>query len=552
MSRRVIIIGVVIVIVIAVFLFFRRRSNNQTAAAVDERAATIDSGTIEVWVTGTGEIAPAAQAGLSFSVPGNVGEVQAEVGDLVRSGDVLIELDLDSLDPSLVNAVVELIVAEQELQTLLEPPDELELAAMQRARDIAEQNLIIQRANLAELQNGPTAEEIAAAEAELAAAQAAMGAASGQRASAGYDIQLAQINLEQAQRDLDRAQTDRDEAWNEARDWEQFIDKPSCLPGEGGARPCTGEPPKDRLKRDREGTDLNLIRAKDNLAIAQTNYNIAVTGVNESGTSNAEAQAAQAEANLANLLDGASAEQLTVAKAQVAIAEAELSDAEDKLADLLAGADPDDIAAAEARLRAAEAQANQTRLTAPFNATVMAVNYQVGDSVTPGQAAIVLADTSRLHIDTLVDELDVAMVSIGQDVEMTVDALSDVNLVGRVAEIDLVPASDTSTTEYPVKVDLESDDEPVRVGMTAALNILVAQKEDVFLVPNWALRLDPDTGEVYVTVQSLTGSSRRPVTLGLRNETNSEVVDGLKQGDVVSVAVTPEPSTFQGPFGGGD
>jgi HlyD family secretion protein len=120
-----------------------------------------------------------------------------------------------------------------------------------------------------------------------------------------------------------------------------------------------------------------------------------------------------------------------------------------------------------------------------------------------------------------------------------------------VAEIEPAPTSGTTTSEYPVRIELSATEGPVRIGMTAALNILVARKENVVLVPNWALRLDPNTGEIFVMVQRADGPTQVPVTLGLRNETHSEVLSGLKSGDVVGIVVTPEAPSAPGFFGGG-
>ena len=137
--------------------------------------------------------------------------------------------------------------------------------------------------------------------------------------------------------------------------------------------------------------------------------------------------------------------------------------------------------------------------------------------------------------------LGIAQVSVGQPVEITLDALPGVRLTGQVAEIEPAPTSGTTTSEYPVRIELSSTEGSVRIGMTAALNILVARKENVVLVPNWALRLDPDTGEVFVMVQQGSRLTQAPVTLGLRNETHSEVLTGLEPGDMVGIVVTPEP-----------
>jgi multidrug efflux pump subunit AcrA (membrane-fusion protein) len=84
--------------------------------------------------------------------------------------------------------------------------------------------------------------------------------------------------------------------------------------------------------------------------------------------------------------------------------------------------------------------------------------------------------------------------------------------------------------------------------MSANASIVVDEIDDVLIVPNWAVRLDRETGNAYVNRVG----GRRPyfevtITTGLRNEQFSEVLSGLSSGDVV--VVTSERSTFSF-FGG--
>lgn len=235
--------------------------------------------------------------------------------------------------------------------------------------------------------------------------------------------------------------------------------------------------------------------------------------------------------------------------ADVAVAEAQVANAQEDVETYKLGPDPDELAAAEARVEAARARVDQAVLTAPFDGTVLAVYYRVGDKVEPGQPAIVVADISHLYVETPIDELDVANVEIGQPVTLTLDALDEVVMRGEVAEVDLSPLPASATTEYPVIATLTDVDDRARVGMTAAVDILVATKEDALIIPNWALRFDSETGQVYVNVLADDEPERRNVVLGLRNESFSEVVEGLKEGETVGVA--PESPSFNGPFGGG-
>ncbi len=237
---------------------------------------------------------------------------------------------------------------------------------------------------------------------------------------------------------------------------------------------------------------------------------------------------------------------------EVAVSQANLLQLEQDLLDLLSGPDPDALESAEARLRAAQAVVDQTRLIAPIGGTVMSVNHGVGDSISPGEVEIVIADLASLHVDTTVDELDVAQVAEGQTVEITLDALPDLVLEGSVANIDLAPDAAGSGTQYPVRVELEDIDDLVRVGMTAALSILVADEEQVILVPNWALAFDPETGEIYVFVVDGETQERRPLVLGLRSDTVSEVISGIEAGDEISATIEERPRGNGGFFFGGE
>ena len=198
-----------------------------------------------------------------------------------------------------------------------------------------------------------------------------------------------------------------------------------------------------------------------------------------------------------------------------------------------------------------QAIVDQARLISPIEGTVMSVNHGVGDSIIPGEVEIVIADLGTLHIETSVDELDVGDVVIGQSVEITLDALPDLVLMGSVAGIDLAPETGSTNTQYPVRVELESLDELVRVGMTAGLSILVADNDDVVLIPNWALGFDPETGEIIVFVGDGENRERRVIVLGLRNDTVSEVLSGLVPGETIGATIEERRSGNGGLFFGG-
>lgn len=429
-----------------------------------ERTAMAEIGSLEVYVTGTGKVGPEAQGGLSFKVPGTLGDLNVEVGQQVSAGQVLAELDPASLDPSLVAAEADLITAQQALDDLMEGPTEQQLARAELAVATARDGLHDAEYRWSVQQEG--------------------------RRASSSTIRGAEAGLVLAEQELDQAKANYD----------QFSGLPSDDP----------------------------VRA---LALTQLV---------------AEEQARDAALRNLNWLTGHPTEiQQAILDAEVHTAAASLAQAEQDLADLQAGPDQKAVAVAEARVRAAQAVVDQARLISPIDGTAMAINHRPGDSIVPGEVEIVIADLSTLHVDTMVDELDIALLAMDQQVEITLDAVPDLILGGWVAGIDLAPA--VGTAQYPVRVELDSAEEQVRVGMTAALSILVARQDQTLLVPNWALGIDPETGDVIVTVYDGEQREVRVVTLGLRNDIVSEVLSGLEPGETVGVTIV---EGLQGSGGG--
>jgi HlyD family secretion protein len=208
------------------------------------------------------------------------------------------------------------------------------------------------------------------------------------------------------------------------------------------------------------------------------------------------------------------------------------------------GPNPDDIAAAKARLAAAEATLKTARIEAPFSGTITSVQAKPGDQVAPGTVAFGLADLSHLLVDVEISEVDINRIALGQPVNMNFDAVLDLTYHGEVTAIGLSGVITQGVVSFNVTVELQDADERIKPGMTAAVNIVVEQIEDVLLVPNRAVRVVDGERTVFI----LEGGQLKPVTiqLGVSSDTQSQVLDGeLKVGDLV-VLNPPENMLFGG------
>jgi HlyD family secretion protein len=225
---------------------------------------------------------------------------------------------------------------------------------------------------------------------------------------------------------------------------------------------------------------------------------------------------------------------------EVAVAEATLEDARRAYERVKDGPNKDDVAAAQARVDAARASLELAQISAPFAGTITYVDVKPGDQVAPGTVAFGLADLSRLLVDVEVSEVDIDRVAVGQDATLTFDAIQDKTYQGKVTEVGQVGASVQGVVNFEVEVEILNPDDSIRPGMTAAVNVVVTQLENVLLVPNRAVRVQDGKRVVYV----MRGGqlAQVEITLGASSDTYSQVLEGdLKAGDLI---VLNPPAVF--------
>jgi HlyD family secretion protein len=368
------------------------------------------------------------QLPLAFAAGGRLLELAVAAGDRVEAGDLIGMLDDKALQDALSDA---------------------ELGERQAQNSLAQAQLALD--NLLDWEPDETA--VAQAQAALAAAEASLENAQGQDSAAGNSVTAARISLEQAQRALQDAQEQYDSAYDPGREWELYIDDPSCRTGEQHPN-CTGPPYSDIIENDRQWADRALPRAQDDLKIAQANYNLALAGLNSNSAVGAESQVAAAEQALAQALRGPQAEEIAAARLQVEQAQIALEQAQ----------------FARDKARAALAD---TRLEAPAAGTVIEVHSAPGGMVGAGTAVVTLLDTSDLLFETSnLSERDLAQVRPGLPAQVTLKAYPGEVLDGRVLRVaPLAEGTIGDAATFTVIVDLAPSDLDLLPGMTGRVEI---------------------------------------------------------------------------------
>lgn len=220
------------------------------------------------------------------------------------------------------------------------------------------------------------------------------------------------------------------------------------------------------------------------------------------------------------------------------------------------------LEAAEAQLALAEAQHQKDRtnldytvIRSPVSGVVVSREVDVGQTVaasfqTPTLFKIA-QDLREMQINSNFAEADIGNIHVGQLVYFTVDAFPNRTYTGKVKQIRLNPTTQQNVVTYNVVVTVSNPDQTLMPGMTAYVNAVVAQRHDVPLVPNAALRFEPahaspprknarekqrDTATTTVYVLESTGLRAVQIATGISDNRRTEVLSGgLKVGDLVVI-----------------
>jgi HlyD family secretion protein len=222
---------------------------------------------------------------------------------------------------------------------------------------------------------------------------------------------------------------------------------------------------------------------------------------------------------------------------------------------------PKDIATAKKDLQEKEdaleelkEELNNHVVKTPFAGIITEVNVKKGDSVSSGTTLATLVTEQKIAEVTL-NEVDAAEVKVGQKATITFDAIDDLSITGEVAEVDVLGTVSQGVVTYDAKIAFDTQDERVKPGMSVSVTIITNVKQDALMVLNAAIKYQGDIQ--YVEVMSDDNSIvYQQVEIGLSNDTQTEIISGLEEGDeVVSSQTTGSSSSSDnnesfGPAGG--
>lgn len=234
-----------------------------------------------------------------------------------------------------------------------------------------------------------------------------------------------------------------------------------------------------------------------------------------------------------------------VAKADIGVNKANLAQAEAQLA------------AAEATLIKAKQNLGYCVISSPVNGVIIDRRVNIGQTVNSSMSApslfLIAKDLKKMQVWVSVNEADVGEIKVGQKAEFTVDAFPNRTFFGEVLKIRLNATMSQNVVTYIAEIGTDNSDETLLPYLTANVEFILAERDNVLAVPNSALRFTPDAAmvpEEYLNF-SLNEDERSvwvmrdgkicPVAVktGLNDGVHSEIIAGnLKPGDEVITGVT--------------
>ncbi|MDE0491742.1 efflux RND transporter periplasmic adaptor subunit [Psychrobacter sp. A3] len=229
-----------------------------------------------------------------------------------------------------------------------------------------------------------------------------------------------------------------------------------------------------------------------------------------------------------------------------------------------------DISSQKAELRKSQTNVNTaqqdlgyTTIRAPMSGTVVSITTEQGSTVNANQTAptiVTLADLSTVRINAQISEADVINVQAGMPVYFNIIGNPEQKFDATLKAIEPAPEqiSETSSTDtaiyYIGYLEVPNPERRFRIDMTAQVYVVIDQAKDALLIPSTALKNSKtDTsGKTTAIVRVLQADGtvkEQPVTVGINNRVNAQILSGLKAGD--DVILSEDNSSSKGKQSGG-
>jgi HlyD family secretion protein len=429
-------------------------------SAPDQKIADLE-------LTGSGMIQAQQDVVISPEVGGRAIAVDADEGDQVEAGDVLVRLDGALLEAQIGQARAAVEGAEANLARVKAAARPAQVEANQAAVDGAQAQVKAAQA------------AVDTARANLHAAQAARQAAQARydRLAAGAsprELELAGLQVDLARDQLWGAQAQRDAK-------KAGVDVPLSIPlkiGDFDLGPIVVANPVAPREFDVNAAEAQIVQAESGVRLAELQSDKLAAGPRAGDLASLQAQVERAQA-----AEHTAQVQLEQAEQAVQVAKTQVRQAQAQLALTQAGAKPESVAVAEAQVTQAqaavavlEAQREKLTLYTPIAGLVTERTVHEGETVVPGARLFTISRLDTVVLTIYIPEDQIGRVRVGQAADVRVEALPDRTFPGQVVSVasraeftprNLQTKAERVTTVFAVQIRLANPDRLLKPGMAA-------------------------------------------------------------------------------------
>jgi len=529
-------------------------------------------------VSATGQVKPAQKIDLSFEQSGKVASVMVQTGDSVKTGQILAQLNTAQIQAQIRQAQANVASAQA---TLLQTQASLDnqnilLAQLKKGTrieeiQIAEIKVANAKITLTDTQNDlATANQKAQQDLDnaysngLVAASQALSNAMQVLFTIGdlqtahfYDTQVVSLNLAEAKADAIFILLGTQNAGRWTNDYISELT--------GGAK-------ADIVSAQNNSTPANIDRAISQTLAGLTDLQETLNIIPQTTTftaleiTNLSSAKSTTNTEISNLntkyqaiLSQKVTNQVNIETAQSAVntAQAALNNAQADLSLKLAGSTPEAIDSQEAQVKQAQAnvasqdsvlkqsqanlanlqaQAEKSSLYSPIDGVITRQDLKIGQIASPGASAITLMTNKQYQIEANVAEVDISKIAFDNLARITLDAYGqDTFFEARMIKIDPAETMIEGVANYKITLELTKDDDRFKSGMTANIDIISQQKDNVLAIPQRAV-ISKDGQRFVRTLENKTPREIEVKTGIKSSDGYMEILQGLSQGDQIIVS----------------
>lgn len=182
---------------------------------------------------------------------------------------------------------------------------------------------------------------------------------------------------------------------------------------------------------------------------------------------------------------------------------------------------------------------SKRKVTSSIDGTVNEINIKNGDDLSKTKDSsgggsnppMVIGDLSTLKASISVNEVDIPNISVGQKANLTFDAMDSLNIIGTVEKIDSLGMESSGVVTYDVTIDFDSLNLKIMPNMSVTASIIVESKSDILAIPTSVIKTSGNDN--YVEVLNGDMTEKKFVQIGISNDTETEITNGLSVGDKI-------------------